>query len=112
MFTYPIPINNPRKVHLFGIQDEAVREQINYVLDENEIIGKGPNGTLSMVFNGIKRLNKGEKHLKITCDNAGVLTPPPLDYKRQEYLYQNIRAFVRDKFKDITCPKPVQNGFE
>jgi hypothetical protein len=27
-------------VHLFGIQDEAVREQINYVLDENEIIGK------------------------------------------------------------------------
>ena len=61
----------PRKVHLFGIQDEAVREQINYVLDEDEIIGKGPNGTLSMVFDGIKRLNKGEKYLKITCDNAG-----------------------------------------
>ena len=36
---------SPRKVHLFGIQDEAAREQINYVLDENEIIGKGPNGT-------------------------------------------------------------------
>jgi len=62
---------SPRKVHLFGIQDEAVREQINYVLDEDEIIGKGPNGTLSLVFDGIKRLNKGEKYLKITCDNAG-----------------------------------------
>ncbi|KAG9291284.1 hypothetical protein G9A89_021786 [Geosiphon pyriformis] len=37
----------------------------------DEIIGKGPNGTLSMVFDGIKRLNKGEKHLKITCGNAG-----------------------------------------
>ena len=24
---------SPRKVHLFGIQNEAVREQINYVLD-------------------------------------------------------------------------------
>ena len=36
-----------------------------------------------------------------------VLTPPPLDYKRQEYLYQNIRPFVRDKFKEITCPKPI-----
>ena len=57
---------SPCKVHLFGIQDEAVREQINYVL-----IGKGPNGTLSMIFDGIKKLNKGEKHLKITCDNAG-----------------------------------------
>src|SRR5215469_14576124 len=60
-----------RKVHLFGIQDEAVREQINYVLDENELLGKGPNGTLSLVFDGIKQLNKGEKHLRITCDNAG-----------------------------------------
>src|SRR3954452_11751188 len=60
-----------RKVHLFGIQDEAIREQINYVLDENELLGKGSNSTLSLVFNGIKILNKGEKHLKITCDNAG-----------------------------------------
>ena len=58
------------KVHLFGIQDEAVREQINYVLSEDEIIGKGPNGILSIIFDGIRKLNKGEKHLKITCDNA------------------------------------------
>jgi len=58
-------------VHLFGIQNKAVREQINYVLDEDEIIGKGPNGTLSLVFDAIKRLNKGEKRLKVTCDNAG-----------------------------------------
>jgi len=40
-----------------------------------------------------------------------VLTPPPLDYKRQEYLYHNIRPFVRDEFKDITCPKPVYQRF-
>ena len=57
---------SPCKVHLFSIQDEAVRKQINYVLDEDE----GPNDTLNMVFDGIKKLNKGEKHLKITCDNA------------------------------------------
>ena len=60
-----------RKVHLFGIQDEAVQEQINYVLDESELLGKGLNGTLSLVFDGIKQLNKGEKHLRITCDNVG-----------------------------------------
>src|SRR3954466_7296880 len=41
------------------------------MLDENELLGKGPNGTLSLVFDGIKQLNKGEKHLKVTCDNAG-----------------------------------------
>ena len=28
-----------------------------------------------------------------------VLTPPPLDYKRQEYLYHNIRSFVRINLK-------------
>lgn len=31
---------------------------------------KGINGTLSLVFNGIKQFNQGEKHLKLTCDNA------------------------------------------
>ena len=40
-----------------------------------------------------------------------VLTPPPLDYKRQEYLYCNICPFVRDEFKDITCPKPILNKY-
>ena len=35
-----------------------------------------------------------------------VLAPPPLDYKRQEYLYQNICPFVKDEYKDVTCPKP------
>jgi len=45
------------KVHLFSIQDEAIREQINYILNKNEIIEKGPNSTLSIIFNGIKKLN-------------------------------------------------------
>ena len=39
-----------------------------------------------------------------------VLTPLPLDYKRQEYLYQNIRPFVKDEYKDITCPRPFYTG--
>jgi len=59
-----------RKVHLFGIQNEAIGEQINYVLDEDELLNKGINGTLSLVFNGIKQFNKEEKHLKLTCDNC------------------------------------------
>ena len=65
---------SPRKVHLFGIQDEAVR-------DEGEIIGKGPNGTLSLVFDGIKRLNKGEKHLKIMQeDRIKIMLPFDFTY--------------------------------
>ena len=41
-----------------------------------------------------------------------VLKPFPMELKRQEYLYHNIRPFVRDEFKDITCPKPVLNVIE
>ena len=41
-----------------------------------------------------------------------VLNLPPLDYKRQEYLYHNIRPFVRDEFKDLTCPQPIYTGNE
>jgi hypothetical protein len=41
-----------------------------------------------------------------------VLIPPLLDYKRQEYLYHNIHSFVRDKFKDITYPRPIYTGNE
>ncbi len=44
--------------------------QINYVLNENNTIEKGLNSTLSMIFDRIKKLNKGEKHLKITYNNA------------------------------------------
>src|SRR5215469_14162399 len=61
----------PRKVHLFGVLNEATKKQINYVLDENELLNKGPNGTLSLVFDAIKKMNRGEKHLKLTCDNCG-----------------------------------------
>ena len=41
-----------------------------------------------------------------------VLTPPPLDYKRQDCLYKSIRPFVRDEFKDITCPRPTYTDNE
>src|SRR6185436_19436804 len=70
---------SPRKVHLFGIKDEAVHEQINYVLDEDKIIGKGPNGTLSPVFDGIKQLNKGETCL-VTMQVVRIIIMLPFDF--------------------------------
>ena len=60
-------------------------------------------------FNLLKTKNTSVSKIikEIKSFSILVLTPPSLDYKRQEYLYQNICPFVRDKFKDITCPKPV-----
>ena len=56
-------------------------------------------------FNLLK-IKKTDIFEEISVLSILVLMPPPLDYKRQEYLYQNIRPFVRDEFKDITCPRP------
>ena len=49
---------------------------------------------------------------KIKALSFSVLVPPPMKYERQEYLYNYIRPFVRDEFKDITCPRPIYTGNE
>ena len=46
----------------------------------------------------------------IKATSFPVLKPLPMELKRQEYLYHNIRPFVRDEFKDITCPRPTHTG--
>jgi len=57
-----------------------------------------------------KKASVSEITKEIKSFSILVLTPPPLDYKRQEYLYRNIRQYVRDEFKDITCPRPTYTG--
>src|SRR5215475_3465527 len=63
-------------------------------------------------FQEFKLLKTGGSELskvieKIKALSFPVLAPPSMKYERQEYLYQNIRPFVRDEFKDITCPRPT-----
>src|SRR5438128_8689198 len=64
------------------------------------------NGTYTE-FNLLKtrKASVSEITKEIKSFSILVLTPPPLDYNRQEYLYHNIHPFVRDELKDITCPK-------
>jgi hypothetical protein len=45
---------------------------------------------------------------KIKALSFSVLVPPPMKYERQEYLYNHVRPFVSDEFKNITCPQPVK----
>ena len=49
---------------------------------------------------------------KIKALSFPVLKPLPMELKRREYLYRNIRPFVRDEFKDITCPRPIYTDSE
>ena len=63
------------------------------------------NGPLAEI--NLLKTKKADIFEEIKSLSILVLTPPPLDYKRQEYLYHNICPFLRDEFKDITCPKPI-----
>lgn len=36
------------------------------------------------------------------------VNPPGLDLERQVYLFNKIRDFVADEWKDVVCPTPVQ----
>ena len=35
-----------------------------------------------------------------------VITPDGLSHERKLYLYNEIRNFCKDEFKDLVCPKP------
>ena len=54
-----------------------------------------------------RKVNVFEITKEIKAFSVLVLTPSPLNYKKQEYLYQNIHLFVRDEFKNTACPKPI-----
>jgi hypothetical protein len=47
---------------------------------------------------------------KIKALSFPVLMPPLMKYEQQEYHYNYIRPFVRDEFKDVTCPKLAAVG--
>ena len=82
-------------------------EAINFGVFKAQEIANGP----FVEFNLLKT-KKADILEEIRALSILVLTPPPLDYKRQEYLYQNIRPFVKDEYKDITCPRPIYTGNE
>lgn len=43
-----------RKCDLFGIHDERNEEQVNYLIDEGDSIGKGPNAVISLLHHYIE----------------------------------------------------------
>ena len=77
-------------------------EASNFGVVKTQEVANGPFAEFSLL-----KTKKADIFEEIRTLSILVLTPPPLDYKRQEYLYQNIRPFVKDEYKDIICPKPI-----
>ncbi|KAK3105662.1 hypothetical protein FSP39_002952 [Pinctada imbricata] len=66
----------PRRIQCFGICNSAVPIQSNFLLDENETIGKdgsrchGPNSVISMLHEYLRTQSYGEKGAQFHCDNC------------------------------------------
>ena len=66
----PLYFLTPYKIGIFGINNEAVGRQINYVIPESIATGKGPNAIASMLHHYLENFSLGESILYIHADNC------------------------------------------
>jgi len=72
----PVYFASLRKVQIFGFRIDNVPIQLNFLVDENETIGKdgsnshGPNAVISMVDWALESHNRGETVCVLHADNC------------------------------------------
>ena len=67
----PIYFKTPRKCALFGVRSEAIPHQVNFLIDENVLTGKGANSTISYIHYFFEHHGLGETHAQVHTDNCG-----------------------------------------
>ena len=72
----PVYFKTARKVHLFGVCNEGIPKQVNYLIDESQTIGHngkmahGPNSVISMLHHYFAKHGLGEKSCVVHADNC------------------------------------------
>lgn len=66
----PIYFKTPRRAQLFGVCNEGVPRQINYLIDEADFPGKTANTVISLVDHFFAHHGLGEKTAYLTADNC------------------------------------------
>lgn len=66
----PIFFKTPRKCAIFGVCCESIPRQVNFLIDENVLTGKGANATISYVHYYFERYGLGETCAQIHADNC------------------------------------------
>ena len=59
-----------RKCQIFGVACEPLGKQVNYLIDEGEVIGKGANATVSLLHHFLNVHGQKEEHLMLHADNC------------------------------------------
>ena len=72
----PLYFKTARKVHMFGVCNEGLPKQVNYLIDESHTIGTngtsshGPNNVISMLHHYFAKHGLGEKGCILHADNC------------------------------------------
>ena len=66
----PIFFKTPRKCSIFGVCCEAIPRQVNFLVDEVVLTGKGAHSTISLIHYFFKNFGLGETNAYIHADNC------------------------------------------
>uniref|UniRef100_A0A7M5VE31 Uncharacterized protein n=1 Tax=Clytia hemisphaerica TaxID=252671 RepID=A0A7M5VE31_9CNID len=66
----PIYFKTPRKCAIFGICNNGINLQYDYLIDEICTTGKGANTTVSYLYHFFKTFGMGEKDAYLHADNC------------------------------------------
>ena len=66
----PLYFLTPRKCAIFGVVCEALPRQVNYLIDEASVTGKGANSVVSMLHHFFDVHGLGESHVHLHADNC------------------------------------------
>ena len=66
----PIYFKTPRRAQLFGVCNEGVPRQVNYLIDEADFPGKNANTVISLLDHFFDHHGVGEKTAYLTADNC------------------------------------------
>ena len=66
----PIYFLVPRKLGLFGVCCEGLPRQVNFLIDEAHLIGKGSNAVVSFLHYFFSNYGLGETTVHLHCDNC------------------------------------------
>lgn len=65
----PIYFKTPQKCAIFGVCCEAIPRQVNFLIDESVLTGKGANSTISYVHYFFDRHGLGKTEVQLHADN-------------------------------------------
>jgi hypothetical protein len=66
----PAFFKTPRKCQIFGVSNESLAQQVNYLIDESDVIGKGANSVVSMLHHYAQKYLEDKTEIMLHADNC------------------------------------------